>query len=122
MKKLLILGFTIVLFTISLAFTGFATAFQSQDLLGEETEITGMVEQDGATFILQDIDGDEYMMTGQNLSNMVGKKVHAIGELIREQDHNKFNINEIVELEDERLSLNRDNNILLYMDAENYTP
>lgn len=101
MKKLLIIGFTIILITLSLALGGFATAIESDDLLDQETVITGMVELDGDTIVLQAIDGYQCTITGQDLSDMVGKKVQATGKFIKEKDKTRFNVNKIVELPDE---------------------
>lgn len=105
MKQQLTIGFTLILITLSLVFAGFATAMESDELLDQETIITGMVEQEGDTFVLQAIDGYQYTITGQDLSDLVGKKVQATGEFIKEKDVNKFNINQIVELPDETVKL-----------------
>lgn len=101
MAKQLIIGVTLFLLTFLPAITGFAIAAEPDDLAGQETIVTGMVEQEGASFILQSIDGDQYTMTGQDLSDMVGKKVQATGELVREENNNKLSVNEIIEVSDD---------------------
>lgn len=101
MRKQLILGFTIVLFTFSLVLAGFAAAIEADYLAERETTITGVVQKDGDAFILEAIDGDQYTMSGQDISNMVGKKVQASGQLIRGRDKNSFNVNEIVQIEED---------------------
>lgn len=108
MKKQLIIGVTMALFTVSLVLAGFAIAIESDYLLDQEVIITGVVEQEGDAFILQAIDGDQYTMTGQDLSQIVGKKVQATGELIREKNENRFNVSEVVEISDEEMALDKE--------------
>lgn len=103
MKKQLTIGITVALVGLSLVLAGFATAKESNELWHQETIITGMVEQEGDIFILQAIDGYHYKITGQDLSKMVGKKVKATGEFIKEENKNSFRINKITELPDEKV-------------------
>ena len=100
MKKQIIIGFTIVLVTLSLALGGFVAAIESDDLSAQETIITGMVVQDGDTITLLAIDGFHCTITGQDLSNLVGKKVQATGKFIKEKDKSRFDVNKVIELPD----------------------
>ncbi len=103
MKKQLVISFMLVLFAFSLLLVGFTSAIEPIYPLDQETVITGMVEQEGDIFFLQAIDGNEYTITGQELSDMVGKKVQATGELVIEKNKNQLNANEIVEVEEESI-------------------
>lgn len=110
MKKQLIFGFTIALFAILLVSAGLSTAAESDYTdyrIDQKIVITGFVEQEGDAFILQATDGDQYTMAGQDLSNMIGKKVQATGQLIREQNENKFNVSKVLELPDEEMTLDK---------------
>lgn len=103
MKKQFMVGITLVFF--ALLTTGLATALDPTLLSDQEFVVTGMVEQEGDLFILQASDGAEYTVTGQDLTNMVGKKVQATGEIHREDNNDTLNINKIVEIEDEFIEL-----------------
>lgn len=94
-----------VLLVLIFAFAGIATAGDSNYLFDQETIVTGMVEQNGDNFILQAVDGDQYTITGQDLADLVGKKVQATGELIIDQNENWLNVNEVVELRNEWMDL-----------------
>ena len=107
MKKQLIIGLTTALFAISLGLAGFVTAIESSNMLDQEVVITGFVEQEGDAFILDAIDGEQYTMTGQDLTQIIGKKVKATGELIREKNTNRLNVSKVVELPDEGMKLNK---------------
>ena len=107
MSKQLFIGFTVVLITLFLSLSGFATAAESDYLYDPDAIITGMVEQEEGTIILKTIDGDQYTITGADLSDMVGKKVRATGELVRDNKENMFNVNEVVEAKEHEMMLDR---------------
>lgn len=107
MRKQLIIGFTVVFFTMSLIIAGFALAIEPDYLMDQEVVITGFVEEEGGVFVLESIDGDQYTMSGQDLSQIVGKKVQATGELIREKNKNRLNVSKVVEIPDEDMALDK---------------
>lgn len=113
MNKLSIIITTLVLMIFSLSVTGAAIAAEADYLLDQETIITGMVEQEGDSFILQAIDGDQYTITGQDLSDLVGKKVQATGELVREENENTLSVNEIIEVLDDSFELYNERDLIV---------
>lgn len=113
MKKQFFIGATIVLFSLSLLLVGSATASEADYLLGQETVITGMVEQEGDQFVLQAISGEQYTITGQDLTDMVGKKVQATGEIVRGKNESRLNVSEVIEVQNEEMNLDNQPDLLV---------
>ncbi len=105
MNQKYIIRFTMILFALFLALAGFTTAEDSTYKFHQDTIVTGMVEQEGDNFILQAIDGGQYTITGQDLSDLVGTKVKAGGVFIVENNENIFNVNEILDILGEDIDL-----------------
>ena len=77
---------------------GFLTA--GAVVAAEET-ITGMVDQnDGGTIIISADDGVDYVVKGQDLSEMVGKSVKVTGTLAEEGDAKSITVMNIEEIKE----------------------
>lgn len=98
MKKIITISIAIPLILLLPALAGIVTALEAGDPLDHQVVITGMVEMQGDTFILKEADGFQYTIPNEDLSDLVGKKVRATGELILDDDVNRFNVDKIVVL------------------------
>lgn len=77
---------------------GFLTA--GAVVAAEET-VTGMVDQnDGGTIIISGDDGVDYVVKGQDLSEMVGKSVKVTGTLAEEGDAKSITVMNVEEIKE----------------------
>lgn len=96
MKKTKSLGLLLIIIALFFVCTGMRGAKESVSE-SEELVITGTIEQHGKTFLLKEDSGLEFQIQGKDLSEMVGKKVKATGELIEEGDEVTLKVNKVEE-------------------------
>jgi hypothetical protein len=65
-------------------------------MASEETTITGMVQQVEEEFVIVTADG-EYFVKGQDLAEMVGKMVTAVGTVTEEDGEKTIEVTSVVE-------------------------
>lgn len=93
-KKLM----TMIICALALALVGSTIVVAQQEGV-EKIAITGTVEQTDTGFVIMGDDGEDYLVSGKDLSAMVGKDVEAIGTVTEEEGVKTLRLITVKELE-----------------------
>ena len=100
MKNFNVLKILLLIVVVAIAVSFLVAPVSAKSEAAKETvSISGMVEQNADGLFIKADEGD-YLVIGQDLSQMIGKKVKATGELIQkgsEKTIDIWNVEEIME-------------------------
>ena len=90
---------TIIMIVCALAIVLVGVTLVAAQDEGEKIAITGTVEQTDAGLVIMGDDGEQYNVTGRDLSAMVGKDVEAIGTVTENEGVKTLRLLTVKELE-----------------------